>query len=403
LSEAKPLRWSFLVTFPIVLLATWVVISVFAHSQRARLVDELAIRIARGTEKEAKSALRQMVHMPDPPLDAFSAAAASPSRSVARQAQDSIGELLRSWQGQLAANRNRGRIAARLERLAQELDSQRDSISTLDYPWLARTTEKILRLANSAPPESALDLAMHCESLLATAGARQFDIRREIMPVASATLNAAPDEIFSPPSRLALESIVPDDAAAEMGMQDIESAASASDSATIAPAPPHRFDRPYHTMSKLKVASPIPVEAALSAVPTSPDPWAAIESRALLERWLATTSTKRQPIERELERRGFGRLRADVVRLALSNDTAGRVLLVHDFFEMPGVGAKPWLLVLVDDKDAEVRLAAVTVMSMSNDSQLLEKAWQVALHDQDPRIADLAPRLRDRRSASQRR
>jgi hypothetical protein len=145
------------------------------------------------------------------------------------------------------------------------------------------------------------------------------------------------------------------------------------------------------------------VDDALSAVPASPDPWAAIDSRALLERWLATSATKRLPIEHELERRGFGRLRADVIRLALSDDTAGRVRLVHDFFEMPGVGAKPWLLVLVDDKDSEVRLAAVTVMAMSNDSQLLEKAWQVALHDQDPRIADLAPRLRDRRSSSLRR
>ena len=71
---------------------------------------------------------------------------------------------------------------------------------------------------------------------------------------------------------------------------------------------------------------------------------------------------------------------------------------MQDLLAMPGVGAKAWLMLLADDADAEVRLAAVTVMATSNDSQLLEKAWQVALHDQDPRIAGLAERLRDRRS-----
>ena len=74
-----------------------------------------------------------------------------------------------------------------------------------------------------------------------------------------------------------------------------------------------------------------------------------------------------------------------------------------DLLAQPGVDARPWLVLLSDDEEADVRLAAVTVMATSNDPQLIEQAWQVVLHDRDPRIANLAPRLRARQSGRQQR
>jgi hypothetical protein len=379
-----------LLTFSIVLVAIWVVVSVFAHSQRSRLVDELVVVVARGTEKEAKAALRQMVHMPDPPVESFAIAATSPSRPVARQAQDSICELLRKWQGQAKSPRGAARVAIRLERLASALDAERDALTALDYPWLAKTTEKILRLANSAPPENALDLALHCESLLETASAPRADLQN-IVPVASADIDEAPAAIFSPPSRLALESIVSEAEPSEIQNVDVP-----SPQENITPNRlPRPFDRDGGTARK--VASPIPVDEPDSPVPNVLDPWATIDSRALLERWLAAKGATKTQVERELQRRGFGHLRSDVVRLALSDDGAARSRLVQDLLAMPGVGAKAWLMLLADDRDAEVRFAALTVMATSKDRQLLEKAWQVALHDRDPRIAGLAERLKERR------
>ena len=47
--------------------------------------------------------------------------------------------------------------------------------------------------------------------------------------------------------------------------------------------------------------------------------------------------------------------------------------------------------------------SAVTVMATSDDKALVEKAWQVAIRDRDPRIADLASRLRERRAGALRR
>ena len=77
--------------------------------------------------------------------------------------------------------------------------------------------------------------------------------------------------------------------------------------------------------------------------------------------------------------------------------------LVNDVLIEPGVDARPWLMLLADDADADVRLLAVTIMATSSDSTLVEKAWQVSIRDRDPRIAGLAGRLRERRADAQRR
>src|SRR3990172_11489287 len=146
LSEAKPLRWSFLLTIPIVAAAIWGVMLLLAHVERGELIQELTARITNGSVKEARAALEKIVRMPDPPLEVLVAAATSPTPQVARGAQTSISELLRKWQRQLNANRRVRRVAHQLELLAAALDVDRGTFSTRDYRWLAKTTETIVRL-----------------------------------------------------------------------------------------------------------------------------------------------------------------------------------------------------------------------------------------------------------------
>ena len=106
-------------------------------------------------------------------------------------------------------------MAGRLQRLATALDAERDSFSTKDFPWLAKTTERIIRLANSTPPEDAVGLAAHCESLLAMTQTTARGTPIEVVPAASSAIELAPDGIFSPPSRSALQSILPAEDAAK--------------------------------------------------------------------------------------------------------------------------------------------------------------------------------------------
>jgi hypothetical protein len=129
----------------------------------------------------------------------------------------------------------------------------------------------------------------------------------------------------------------------------------------------------------------------------------AVDSKELLRRWRTAEGDDVQSIERELSRRGFGKITPELVQRFFSDQAQDRMRLVSDALAMPGGGAAAWLMLLADDRDAEVRLFAVTLMSTSNDASLVDKAWQVSLHDHDPRIADLAGRLRVRRTGTLRR
>lgn len=408
MSEAKPLRWSSLLIVPVVIMAIWAVIFTLAVVQRGQLVDDLSNRITRGEVKEAKAALRQMSHLSRPPLDVFITAATAPSRQVAQQAQTSITELVRNWRADLEADRHVRRVARQLEELAAGLNEHRDAFSTLDYPWLAQTTEQIVRLANSTPEATSPELAMNCESLLALAAPRTRMASSEFRAGFANKIDAASDEDFNPPSRFALQSIVPEDA-------EVESA----DDNSVPDFPTSPTD------SLLQWSPPGPVDATQLPPPRTfewNDPsgrtltltpiantrqefanqWQYVDTRLLLENWLAANRSQRSAYAQELRRRGFGTLRIDVVRLALSNNTDSRIALMHDLIDTPGAGARAWLLLLAEDEDAEVRLSALTMMATSSDPELLDSAWQLALDDADPRIARLATRIRDLRDSSQR-
>jgi hypothetical protein len=123
----------------------------------------------------------------------------------------------------------------------------------------------------------------------------------------------------------------------------------------------------------------------------------AAETRVLFEQWLEATINDRPDIEEELVARGFVRPPMRLVKQYLSDDLATRLRIVDRVLTEPGVDARPWMMLLAEDEDPDVRLSAITAMATSDDKVLIEKAWQVAIRDRDPRIADLAGRLRERR------
>jgi hypothetical protein len=118
----------------------------------------------------------------------------------------------------------------------------------------------------------------------------------------------------------------------------------------------------------------------------------------LLSRWLHAEGSDVFPLEQELTERGFGRLSERLVEQLFSPNLEDRLTLMDDVLTEPGVDARPWLMLLSEESDADVRLLAVTIMATSNDAMLVEKAWQVSIRDQDSRIARLAGRLRERRA-----
>jgi hypothetical protein len=135
----------------------------------------------------------------------------------------------------------------------------------------------------------------------------------------------------------------------------------------------------------------------------SSNPLANADSRELLKRWVASENGDIQPIDRELARRGFGKLSKPLVLRFFSDNPQERMRLVDNVLAQPGGGSEAWLTLLSGDADPDVRLFAVTFMATSNNAALMEKAWQAAIRDHDPRVADLAGRLRERREGPLRR
>jgi hypothetical protein len=415
LSDFKPYRWSTFVSLPLIVAATSTAFFMLTRLERSQIVARLTECSVRAGDDEAVVAVRQLGQLPRPPVEPLAAAAAAPSRRVALEAQTAINELLRHWQRQLLAGRRVGYIVRQLELLAASLDQNADRYCQRDYSWLAKTTEKIVQLANQAPQGAQPQLAIHCDSLLTMVNQHSRDsasikretapspgIRTSVAPVGPSASAPTPDNVFVPPTAAAIDSLLPAE-------KDIAGHGSANEVAwTPSWMPPSRTVEPIarapmRPTNRARSSSRIVELPRAASPPSPPHELAAVRSRELLDLWLAADGLEARSLERELRNRGFGHLSADVVRPLLRDDSAGRSRMVYELMGLPGLNAKAWLTVLADDESADVRFAAVSVMSTSSDRELLDKAWDVVLHDRDPRIASLAERLQSRRAGIDRR
>jgi hypothetical protein len=441
-----------IVLFLVAQLATW---------QRTEVVAELANRVAHHEADDATAALRQLAAMPRPPIDVLVSAAASPDQEIAKEAQLLVSGLLRRWGRQIDDGRRVATITRQLSQLAQSLNKHQAAFSSADHPWLAATTRRILRLSNRIPVDNSPLIAMHCDSVLqavaagekvtgelvdrnlssqgppiiaaATTPARNPEddsSRGAVEPKLAAHIDVRSAATNTNPLRNSTDGTQNDHGQASMPIERSEFSANvvpANESSSAAKSdfgPVNAFHSPWrgewaHPVFRILPAMPIhgqsldkgqgtPREQSVPVTDQeffhrAADALTDADSRQLLAQWLVASGSDVFPLEEELTRRGFGRLSARLVRQLFSDDPAERLRLVDDVLTEPGVDARPWLILLADDAAADVRLLAVTIMATSDDPVLIEKAWQVAINDRDPRIAGLASRLRDRRDSAQRR
>jgi HEAT repeat protein len=78
-----------------------------------------------------------------------------------------------------------------------------------------------------------------------------------------------------------------------------------------------------------------------------------------------------------------------------------RKALARALPRLQSVDAGPWLLRLSRDEDAEVRLAAITLMATTGDPSLLGQVEAAARQDPDPRIQEQAERIAQQREMSE--
>ncbi len=104
------------------------------------------------------------------------------------------------------------------------------------------------------------------------------------------------------------------------------------------------------------------------------DAQAAADARARLARW------------------GFSPVQREVAKRMFDPDAAVRKQLAEALPGIAGLDAAPWLIRLAGDADAEVRLAAISLLLTTSDPALVQQARRLAEADPDPRIRDQAQR-----------
>jgi hypothetical protein len=443
--KRRPLWFYFLLPLGVALLSI-LAVGLFAL-QRAKLVAPLADAVAGGDTQEAVTALRQLARMTAPPFDILVSAAAARDPQIAAAAKSSIDDILRTHQTRIQSARRLSAVADQLAVLARMLAEKQKLFPTEDQGWIGSTAHEVLRLANQIPNSTAPDVAATCDEILAgvaaaTAAAPSPAARHRPAPfepsLPARGINMLPQEggdeaiaamdadPFPPNERGVLPPSPPlgagplVSALPKMPDRPVRAPLPSTDDAPFRPGkPPTRDWRPQWGNStpsaaaspQMKIVSVRPVESATAPFAPSPhtgpvpatadrSSLAEVPPKKLLEQWLAANKADAAAIEGELARRGFGRLSRRLVELFFSDNRADRLQLVDDLLTAPDIGARPWMLLLADDPSADVRLSAITIMATSNDRVLLDKAFQVAIRDSDPRIANMAARLNERRSAA---
>jgi hypothetical protein len=428
-------------SLPFVVAIVFFMVARLAALQRAEVVAELAEQVAHHDTPEATAALRRLAAMPRPPVDILVTAATSADAQISHEAQLLVSGVLRRWQRRIEADRGLAGVARELAGLAEALDKHQAAFSVGDHEWLRKTVEKLIRLANQMPPPHSPLLASHCDAVLATVAAREQSVaslvNRDLTDAQPPTITkaAAPMEVISEQPSTPVHSLrkfTPGSASPFASSADAtdRNADKSETAAPMKPAPQihspvlpgavnHSNGSPIWQHPGLDGSPAIPIDqppidrddardepfpATRYANGTGGElvsrPLEAVTSRELLRRWLDADGSEVLPVESELTRRGFVRLSARLVEPLFSKNAEDRLRLVDDVLTQPGIDARPWLVLLADDQDADVRLLAVTIMATSEDAMLIEKAWHVSIRDRDPRIAGLAGRLRERRSAT---
>jgi hypothetical protein len=137
-------------------------------------------------------------------------------------------------------------------------------------------------------------------------------------------------------------------------------------------------------------------ESPADAPPTEgPDnrPLAAREPLSVMYALQDSREQVRAAAHAELLRRGFSEVEVAVARRLTDPDPAERLALVGHLPQIAGIDPEPWLLWLCRDEDADVRLAALTLIATTGSRQLLRAVEPIARQDRDPRVAELAGRL----------
>jgi hypothetical protein len=385
--------------------------------QPEQLVGPLRQELATLPDNEVETPLRRFAELGDPGLKALAESLASERAAVRQGARRVLLEEVDRWT--LLSD---DAVAPRLESLARGLAEAAPRMDTENRRLAADFALRLVlwpREADSRPGAWLAD----CESVLAAVAVRRppTDRAADLLADKNATAAEASRPVPGSPGlsdvslTLADKVRLPGGALPldESPMPDVGGFVEpriAQDTASPESHEPRRLQVPANTRSlggdgdgeqpgaanrpgRLPSASGNARQTALGLQarkqslggPTANDTaaWRKLEPRDVMSRLHVSDPQVVLAAREELERRGISGPLVDLARRATDPDPKVRRQLAESLPRLPGVDAKPWLLELSHDENAEVRTTAVTLMATSGDLEMIRRLEQISRDDPD--------------------
>jgi hypothetical protein len=157
-------------------------------------------------------------------------------------------------------------------------------------------------------------------------------------------------------------------------------------------SPPQSIPKKSSSGTEWRI-KPTSLEASIRAVDQNPLDLRTLATLDLMRQLCDAENDRAKLLEAELMRRGLSSAEIGLGRRMFDVDPAVRIKLVAELPGTPGIDASEWLLQCCKDEDAEVRLAAFSLLATSRNPLLLQKVKGLAQNDSDPRIQRQAEKM----------
>ncbi len=367
-------------------------------------------QLAEMPEDQVAAVVRRIARLGEPGIPELVQALGSDRDAVGYWAKEAIQEEIDSWK-ELPANQATSRWTA----LADALATQTGHFAPVGRARAADLATYVLRGHRGSDPALPFEVVAACERLLwLEAADREAEARaKRQSPLLAAGTNhfdgtGNPAEAASLPPPLASQSAAPP---------------------AVEPRPPHgparltenSPDRPFSLRAgtsppgsdageaeaasesdgdsvankpgRVSSMRPLAFSEALSpAKGTSVAAPAWSEAVDVMRRLHAADAEVAADARARLARWGFSPVQKEVAKRMFHPDAAVRKELAQALPGIAGLDAAPWLIQLAGDENAEVRLAAISLLLTTSDPALVQRARRLADADPDPRIRDQVQR-----------
>ena len=412
----------------LVLIVGWLTAPRLSHWYSVRLADRLTMRIAAAEDVEVKVLLHQLASLGEPALESLVVGAASQREVVSSLSRQIIDEKLAAWEFSTKA----GFVGSHAQQLndtaavlATALAVHAKELGPAGKQWAEQLAMRLIDLAGSLPGRQTQIVLESCDRVLSAVPPRGPRFRT-VTSFAENLPPPMPRELKSP--QPAIEPLT----RASDGALDILARLKPGDNLefrnrlTRVESLPEKLPRAVASPSELhwsssgKKVSDTPPPFATAPLPTIPkstaQPNAGVNSSVVdvpnpremeeLEQELRQYTTDKLLIRlrkaryfeagllrRVLGKRGYSEAEVSLMLRLQSPDVAERLQLVEDASTLSATATRRLLRRLLEDDHGDVRLRALTALATTNSPEIVEVARELALQDDDPRVAELASRL----------